>query len=65
MDIDDEDFVFYGTAIEEEQETRAGQRRKDVKDPAAAKALPIWKQVGFQVVSAYGAYTSLRLAKGK
>ncbi|GAB4821314.1 hypothetical protein N2152v2_008360 [Parachlorella kessleri] len=44
MESEDEDFVFYGTAIEEEEETRAGQHRKDVKDPAAAKALPLWKQ---------------------
>ena len=45
MESEDEDFVFYGTATEEEEETRAGQHRKDVKDPAAAKALPLWKQV--------------------
>lgn len=44
-DDGDEDFAFYGTPIEEEEETKKGQHRKDVKDPAIAKALPVWKQV--------------------
>lgn len=42
---DEEDYVFYGTPIEEEEETRAGQRRKEVKDPALTKQLPLHKQV--------------------
>lgn len=41
----DDEFTFYGTPIEEEEESKAGQHRKDVKDQAATRALPIWKQV--------------------
>ena len=45
---DEEDFCFYGTPIEDEQETARGARRKDVKDQATTRALPIWKQVPWQ-----------------
>jgi hypothetical protein len=44
-DNDEEDYVFYGTPIEDEEETRAGQRRKEIKDPALTKQLPLHKQV--------------------
>lgn len=42
---DEEDYIVYGTPIEEEEETRTGQRRKEVKDPALTKQLPLHKQV--------------------
>lgn len=42
---DEDDYCFYGTPIEEEQETGRGQHRKEVKDQASTRALPIWKQV--------------------
>jgi hypothetical protein len=41
---DEEDYKFYGTPIEDEEETRAGQRRKEARDPAATRALPLHKQ---------------------
>ena len=46
MASDDEDeYIFFGTPLQEEEESRAGQRRKDVKDPALTKQLPLHKQV--------------------
>lgn len=42
---DEDDYIFYGTPLEEEEESRAGQRRKEVKDPALTKQLPLHKQV--------------------
>jgi G patch domain-containing protein 1 len=42
---DEDDYIFFGTPIQEEEESRAGQRRKDVKDPALTKQLPLHKQV--------------------
>ena len=45
-DDEDESFVFYGTPLQEEEESRAGQRRKDVRDPALTKQLPLHQQVG-------------------
>ena len=44
-DDEDESFVVYGTPLQEEEESRAGQRRKDVKDPALTKQLPLHQQV--------------------
>lgn len=41
---DEEDFCFWGTPVEQEVETRAGQHRKEVKDAAATRALPLHKQ---------------------
>jgi hypothetical protein len=38
-------YHFYGTPIGDEEETRARQFRKEVKDPAATRGLPAWKQV--------------------
>lgn len=49
---DDEGEYFYhtfGTPVEQEMETRAGQRHKDVRDPAATRALPLHKQVCAQL----------------
>ncbi len=43
-DAEDEDYHYFGTPIEDEAEGKAGQYRKPVKDPAALRALPIWKQ---------------------
>ncbi len=45
-DSDEEDFQFYGTPIENEEETRLGQHRKEVRDAAATRALPLHQQVG-------------------
>ena len=42
---DDEEYFFLGTPLQEEEESRAGQRRKEVQDPATVKQLPLWKQV--------------------
>lgn len=47
---DDEDFHFFGTPIGDEEESRQGQHRKDVKDPAATRALPLHKQVRSRTV---------------
>lgn len=44
-DDEGEDYHFFGTPIEDEEETRAGQHRKAVTDPAATRALPLHKQV--------------------
>ena len=52
-DDEDESFVTYGTPLQEEEESRAGQRRKDVKDPALTKQLPLHQQVRFQQLSAF------------
>ena len=49
-DDEDESFVIYGTPLQEEEESRAGQRRKDVKDPALTKQLPLHQQVRHQQV---------------
>ena len=42
---DEDDYVFYGTPIDEDEDTRAGQRRKQNKDPALTRQLPLHKQV--------------------
>ena len=54
-DDEDESFVIYGTPLQEEEESRAGQRRKDVKDPALTKQLPLHQQVRCQQLSAFAA----------
>ncbi len=46
---DEDDYIFFGTPLQEEEESRAGQRRKDVKDPALTKQLPLHKQVPFVI----------------
>jgi hypothetical protein len=49
-DSDDDDFHFVGTPLEEEAESRAGQRPRPgavAKDAAATRSLPIHKQVTF------------------
>ncbi|KAL0047130.1 hypothetical protein WJX82_007461 [Trebouxia sp. C0006] len=43
-DSDTENYVYYGTALEEEVESRAGQYSKAVQDPSLTKSLPVWKQ---------------------
>jgi hypothetical protein len=43
-DEDDETYIIYGTPLQQEEESRAGQRRKDVKDPAVTKQLPLHQQ---------------------
>ena len=44
MADDDKEYFFLGTPLREEEESRAGQRRKEVQDPAAVRQLPLWKQ---------------------
>jgi len=44
-DNEEDDFHFFGTPIENEVEIHTLQRRKEIKDPGATRALPIWKQV--------------------
>lgn len=41
---DGEDYVFVGTALQEEGASVAGQYRKTVTDPAATRAAPLWQQ---------------------
>lgn len=43
MDEDEEDYVFYGTPIEREEETSA-RKRKAVADAGQLRTLPSWKQ---------------------
>lgn len=43
MDEDEDDYVFYGTPIEREEETSA-RKRKAVADAGQLRALPLWKQ---------------------
>ena len=40
-----EDYHFYGTPIKREEEMHPLQRRKEVRDAGATRALPLWKQV--------------------
>lgn len=44
-DSDDENNIFFGTALQEEVESRAGQHSKTLQDPSLTKSLPVWKQV--------------------
>lgn len=43
MDEGEEDFVFYGTPIEREEET-SRRKRKAVADAGQMRSLPAWKQ---------------------
>ena len=43
-DGEGEDYQFYGTPIEDEEETRAGQHHKTVTAAAATRALPLHQQ---------------------
>lgn len=40
-----EDYIVFGTPLEDEEESRGNQRHKHVTDPAATRALPLHKQV--------------------
>ena len=44
-DADNETYVFIGTPIQDEVESRAGQHHKAIQDPGLTKSLPVWKQV--------------------
>ena len=50
-DSEDESYVFIGTALQEEVETRAGQHHKALQDPSLTKSLPVWKQVKIPLFS--------------
>ncbi|XP_072984098.1 G patch domain-containing protein TGH homolog isoform X2 [Typha latifolia] len=43
MDADEEDYVFYGTPIEREEDTSA-RKRKAIADAGQLRTLPAWKQ---------------------
>lgn len=43
MAEDEEDFIFYGTPIEREEDTSA-RKRKAVADAGQLRSLPTWKQ---------------------
>ena len=53
-DDDDETFIIYGTPLQQEEESRAGQRRKELKDPALTRQLPLHQQVTFLLLQANG-----------
>jgi G patch domain-containing protein 1 len=48
-DDDDETYITYGTPLQQEEESRAWQRRKDVKDAALTKQLPLHQQVSLML----------------
>ncbi|KAG1342768.1 Phospholipid-transporting ATPase 10 [Cocos nucifera] len=48
MDEDEDDYVFYGTPIEREEETSA-RKRKAVADAGQLRTLPLWKQEDTEV----------------
>ncbi len=43
-DEEDQDYVSYGTPIEEEGQPAAGSWKRTIQDPTLLKSLPIWKQ---------------------
>ncbi|XP_042472781.1 G patch domain-containing protein TGH homolog isoform X2 [Zingiber officinale] len=43
IDEDEEDFIFYGTPIEREEDTSA-RKRKAIADAGQLRSLPLWKQ---------------------
>lgn len=43
IDEDEEDFIFYGTPIEREEDTSA-RKRKAIADAGQLRSLPMWKQ---------------------
>ncbi len=46
-DSDDAEFVFYGTALHQEEASsrRHEFQKKDVFEAGGSKSLPVWKQV--------------------
>lgn len=44
-DLEQETYVFFGTPLQDEVESRAGQHHKVIQDPGLTKSLPVWKQV--------------------
>ena len=42
---DEEEYVVWGTPLQDEQETVRGQYKKAVQEPGLTKALPVHKQV--------------------
>uniref|UniRef100_A0A2P2L2P4 RNA binding protein n=3 Tax=Rhizophora mucronata TaxID=61149 RepID=A0A2P2L2P4_RHIMU len=44
MDMDEEDFVFYGTPIEREEELTSRKRKAVAEASGQLRALPAWKQ---------------------
>ena len=47
-DSEEEQFIFYGTQIDDDYEARANQYRKGPVKDAGTRQLPIWKQVNMR-----------------
>lgn len=47
MDTDEEDFVFYGTPIEREEELTSRKKKSVAEASALLRTLPAWKQEVF------------------
>lgn len=47
MDADDEDFIFYGTPIEREEELTSRKRKAAAEAAGNLRSLPTWKQEVF------------------
>ena len=43
-DEDEDDYVYLGTSLADEIESKAGSFRKPVQDEARTRALPVWQQ---------------------
>lgn len=48
-DSEEESYVYFGTALQEEAESRAGQHSKALQDPSLTKSLPVWKQASIHI----------------
>lgn len=44
MDIDEDDFVFYGTPIEREEELNSRKKKAVAEASGHLRTLPSWKQ---------------------
>lgn len=44
MDSDEEDFVFYGTPIEREEDVSSRKKKAVAEASGQLRALPAWKQ---------------------
>jgi G patch domain-containing protein 1 len=41
---DEEDYVFVGTSLQDEEDTIPGQYRKTAAEPASTRLAPVWQQ---------------------
>jgi G patch domain-containing protein 1 len=44
MDLDEEDFVFYGTPIEREEDITSRKKKAVAEASGQLRTLPVWKQ---------------------